>query len=203
MHSNIGIVYYINLEHREDRRKNIINQLNEYKFSNIERIPAIYTPNRGYVGCAYSQALALQKFIDSPYEVCIIFEDDFEFVLPYDKCLDMFSDFFKDYKMDWDIVMLSSNTQRMVPEKSYLSKIIEAQTVSGIMVHKHFAPILLELFTYCAKKLDEDGKTYEYAIDIIWKRIQPNHKWYVFEPKMGKQIESYSDIENKIVNYNC
>jgi len=32
--------------------------------------------------------------------------------------------------------------------------------------------------------------------------LQPVSKWYIFEPKLGKQRGSYSNIEEKSVDYN-
>jgi len=35
------------------------------------------------------------------------------------------------------------------------------------------------------------------------KRLQPFTNWYALNPLIGKQIDSYSDIENKVVSYDC
>ena len=35
------------------------------------------------------------------------------------------------------------------------------------------------------------------------KKLQPISNWYCLNPKIGKQIKSYSDIENAIVDYDC
>ena len=42
---------------------------------------------------------------------------------------------------------------------------------------------------------------YMYAIDQYWKLLQPDNNWYLMNPKIGKQRESYSDIQKTIVNY--
>ena len=36
---------------------------------------------------------------------------------------------------------------------------------------------------------------------MIWKKLQPESKWYHFKNRLGVQSEDYSDIENKVVNY--
>lgn len=41
---------------------------------------------------------------------------------------------------------------------------------------------------------------HELHIDIYWKKLQ-NDKWYVTNPVLGYQRESYSDIEKRITNY--
>ena len=46
-------------------------------------------------------------------------------------------------------------------------------------------------------------KCYPYCFDIYMKKLQPVSNWYCLNPKVGKQIESYSDIENRVVDYEC
>ena len=41
----------------------------------------------------------------------------------------------------------------------------------------------------------------KYAIDKYWKKLQKEHNWYVVEPALCIQKESYSDIHNVVVNY--
>jgi hypothetical protein len=38
-------------------------------------------------------------------------------------------------------------------------------------------------------------------VDQYWKRLQPQSNWYIFEPKLGKQRASFSDIEDTAVDY--
>ena len=40
-----------------------------------------------------------------------------------------------------------------------------------------------------------------YAIDMYWKRLQVVHRWYLIIPVTVVQIESYSDVENMVVDY--
>ena len=39
------------------------------------------------------------------------------------------------------------------------------------------------------------------SIDYVWKKLQDD-RWYITEPKIGKQYASFSSIERKHVNYN-
>jgi hypothetical protein len=41
----------------------------------------------------------------------------------------------------------------------------------------------------------------EYALDIYWNRLQMQDFWYMITPPTVTQYESYSDIENRNVNY--
>jgi hypothetical protein len=50
--------------------------------------------------------------------------------------------------------------------------------------------------------LEETKNTDIYSLDIYWKKLQPISNWYCLNPKIGKQMESYSDIEQRVTTYN-
>ena len=79
---------------------------------------------------------------------------------------------------------------------------MEACTTAGYMVSKHFAPILLQNFRDSAALSQCVGyQTHDYCLDQYWKRLQPITEWYTLSPRIGKQIDNYSDIERKVVQY--
>jgi len=57
------------------------------------------------------------------------------------------------------------------------------------------------LLEYYMPYLEKTKNKHLYAIDMIWKKLQPESKWYHFINCLGVQREDYSDIENKVVNY--
>ena len=101
--------------------------------------------------------------------------------------------------------MLASNTLNEIPANfSFITKIIDAQTLSGYVVHKKFAPILLNNYKESVERLQYIGQhTHQFCFDIYMKQLQPFSKWFCLKPKIGQQMKSYSDIENKIVDYCC
>ena len=204
--NNFDIVYYINLKHRKDRFEHINNELNKTNIdkNKINRIEGIYYEKFGILGCAKSHILALKSFIKSDKEICIIFEDDFEFTKTQDEINNLINSFFNS-NIDYDILMLSSNILNSVEtEHSFLIKILDAQTLSGYCVNKKFASKLLANFEESVYILEKIGyKVHQYCFDIFMKKLQPTTNWYCLNPTIGKQIKSYSDIENKIVNYDC
>ena len=77
---NIDKIVYINLEKREDRRKEIENELHNYNIDG-ERFEGIYEkPPRGILGCLKSHLSVLKMAKDKDYKNVLIFEDDFYFV---------------------------------------------------------------------------------------------------------------------------
>ena len=41
-----------------------------------------------------------------------------------------------------------------------------------------------------------------YFIDQYWKRLQPQGRWYVCQPRLAKQRRGVSDIELYVTDYN-
>lgn len=202
---NFDIVYFINLEHREDRRRHIEDELKKTNISpdKINRIDAVYNKNFGIIGACKSHCLALEKFIESGKETCIIFEDDFEFSQSQDTIHELINHFFNKVK-EFDVLMLASNTFKQLHDEAYpfITKILNAQTMSGYAISKKFAPILLQSNQESMRILEPIGHpVHEYCFDIYMKRLQPGSQWYCINPKIGKQTASFSDIEQKDVNY--
>lgn len=199
----IDVVYYINLDHRTDRNTQLLNELSKTDITQdkIKRTSAIRDINNGALGCSKSHIKVLQQFINSNYTNCLILEDDFGFSQNSNIINDLFNKFFNS-KINYDVIMLSSNTLKEKSTKyNFINKIIDAQTTSGYIVTKQFAPLLLQNYIEGTNLLQETSNKPMYSIDIHWKKLQPKNNWYVFNPKIGYQIESYSDIENKTINY--
>ncbi len=204
--NHFEIVYYINLKHRKDRFEHINKELDKTNINKnkINRIEGIYYKTFGILGCAKSHILALESFIKSGKENCIIFEDDFEFTKPQDEVNTLINTFFNS-NINFDVLMLASNTlNESLTQHKFLRKIIDAQTLSCYCVSKNFAPILLKNYKESVMMLEHIGqKVHQFCFDIYMKKLQPVSNWYCINPKIGRQMESYSDIENKVVFYDC
>ena len=211
-HEYIDAIYYINLDSREDRKTEFLQEMRKYGVPDdkITRISAVNKPGKGDWGCSLSHLITVQQFIDSDIDNCIVFEDDFVFKQDLQTINSMFREVF-DTKSPiiYDIIMLSANEIDVAKtEHKYLKKVKNAQTTSGYMVNKHFAPILLQNYREGAKLIEESyggGKSDKlqgpFCVDQYWKRLQPQSNWYIFSPKLGVQRESHSDIQGGVVDY--
>ena len=203
IYDKIDIIYYINLDHRTDRNNDFLNEMNKVNFpsNKIKRISAIKN-NNGVLGCSNSHIKTLKDFVSSSHNICIIFEDDFEFIVTEETFKNQLQNIFNN-NIIFDVICLSANINSLKnTEYDFLKKIIDAQTTSGYIITKSFAiNYLLENFII-GKYLLENNPIleYKYAIDQYWKLLQPSSNWYLFHPKIGKQKESYSDIRKQIVN---
>jgi hypothetical protein len=45
--------------------------------------------------------------------------------------------------------------------------------------------------------------TARFAIDQAWKALQRRDRWYIFSPAFGRQRPSFSDIEQRDVDYDA
>jgi glycosyl transferase family 25 len=185
------IVYYINLAHRTDRREQIEKELERSPWP-VQRVEAVHVPDYGIVGCGLSHIKTLRMFLESPHDHCIIFEDDFQFTRPLEEL--------SVPGVEWDVVMLGGNVLSQGPYTRDLNQVYDAQTTSGYMITKNFAKILLENMEEGLALLQKTRNRI-YSLDIYWKKLQPMSRWYIFNPKFGKQRPSYSDIEQCAADY--
>jgi len=206
---NIDIVYYINIENRKDRNESFLQwiQLSGFNMDKVCRFDAIYN-QIGFIGCAMSHIKTLEKFIDSDHNVCVVYEDDY---VPLESVgyWSIFEKLFED-KVDFDMVLCSYNDCDLVIEDceySYLKRVFFTFTTSGYLITKSFARILKANFV---EGLQETIKCFNlgivehrFSLDMYWEKVMKEYKCYCFYPRIGKQNESYSDIEHKVVDYEC
>jgi len=206
--NNIDLVYYINLDHRKDRLEHITNELKKTNIdeNKIHRIKAVHIPDFGPLGCSKSHVNVLETFInsDESNKTCLILEDDFIFSKNQDTINDLLNKVFENID-NFDVVMFSSNTfAGKKSEYDFAIKIFDAQTTSGYMVNRNFSKTLLQNYKEGVSLLEScNHRDRNLYIDMYMKKLQPISNWYCLEPTIGKQIESYSDIEKRITNYNC
>jgi len=198
--------YYINLNHRTDRKEHFEKLKKENNFfKNVERMSAIYSKTYG-VGCTLSHIKCLTNFLKRSDKYYIIVEDDF--------CLlnkENFNNFIKHFDKiknddNWDIIVLTPRGITIEKNKiSNFHRIINNQTTTGYIIKHDFIPKLLSVYKNAVVKL---MKGYNgplpnpYCTDQCWKPLQKNSNFLYYKDIYGGQLPSYSDIENKIVNYN-
>jgi GR25 family glycosyltransferase involved in LPS biosynthesis len=208
---SIDAIYYINLDHRTDRNEQFLQEIEKINFpiNKVTRISGVYNKELGALGCSLSHIKVLKTFLNSSYSNCIIFEDDFTFTTESDFVNDTINKILTS-NLAYDIIMLSANCMYCVPtsESPLVYKVYNASTSSGYMITKEFAKILLNNIEESALLLEDhynktNERHHEYCLDQYFKKLQPISNWYVCNPKLGKQKESYSDNEYRIVDYNC
>ena len=202
-------LYFINLSHRGDRYAEFMNWIEGTGFpaNKVERIEAFYTPGAGFIGCLASHIRAVQTFLASGEKICMICEDDF---MPLDIC-----EFWGHYKrlfednVEFDVVMASYNVLESedgpVP---YLKKMLHSLSASCYIITREFAPQLLAVWEEALQKLIQEQpgtsrKLDKYCTDVVWMPLMKASRWYCFYPRIGKQRDSFSDIQGHVTSYEC
>jgi hypothetical protein len=204
---SIPQVYYINLDYRTDRQLQFMDWIEESGFptENVCRISATHTPGQGHIGAGLSHIKAIQAFLESPHNICIIFEDDYTPLDPTTFWKTIQKPF--DDKLSFDMILCAYNElQYDSAPVDYLKKALFSYTASGYILTRHFAPFLLETFKDAVRNIVREEtitkrKADTYCIDVHWAPLLKQSNTYCFFPRIGKQRDSYSDIQNHYTTY--
>lgn len=225
-HNYIDKIVYINLDHRVDRNVSILKEMKRLQIpqSKYLRFSAIKN-DRGAIGCTFSHVKILQMAIENKWKNVLILEDDYIFIDSVDTVNNHVKYFFEKVVptvSDWAVVNFSRGAgQRMRPVDASTfvaynettmqtmeagDKIIwkadAISSTSGYLVNQPFYETLLKNYKEGLVGL---MKTYDkptYALDMYWMPLQSaTPGWFIFNPSLGYQYESYSDVEQKVVDY--
>lgn len=193
-------IFYINLEHRQDRKEHVEGQLKSIGLSG-ERFNAIKMKD-GRVGCTLSHIKCLELAIERNLDHIFICEDDITFTKP-ELLKQNLEKFLNDDEIKWDVCIIGGNNippyEKM---RSYCVKISKCQTTTGYIVKNHYFKKLLENYKEGLLKLMRNPNDHFYfAIDKYWFSLQGSDNWYLIIPLTVVQLEGFSDIENKNINY--
>lgn len=195
--------FFINLEERTDRLEHIENELKKMNIIG-ERINAVKS-EKGAIGCTLSHIRALETAKQRDYPYIAILEDDIEFRNP-ELFQTQLEKFVENTEIQWDVLLLAAN---VVPPYQtvgdYCARIYNGQTTTGYIVKKDMYDVLLENFKESAKLQMKNpiprGTRNPYAIDIHWKKLQPQYFWWIIRPLTVTQYENHSNVEGRNINY--
>lgn len=194
-------VFYINLDRRKDRRAHIESVLRKLGlFAMAQRIPGVVHKEIS-AGCTIAHLNALKLAKQRGWKNTLILEDDF---LPEMEPLEFrkrLMTFAQRYGDSYDVAMLAHAINKSEPQDDIVVRIKDAQTSSAYIINERAYDRLIALFEEAIPKLIKSGEHWNWVIDQVWKRIQPDMQWYGFVPRLGRQMPSWSNIENKLIDY--
>jgi len=197
----VGGAFYINLEHRTDRRAEFEEEAAAMGLS-CERFPAIYNKS-GTVGCGQSHLAVLKEAQARGYESVLIFEDDFKFIVDKETFWTTMSQIQTDISGSYDVIMLGYNILKSSAHSKNLLKVLSAQTTSAYIVHSRIYSKLINTYEVGLHKLIETGQHWNYSVDQYWKVLQPDTQWFAAQPRLGLQRPSFSDVGQKFTDNKC
>jgi GR25 family glycosyltransferase involved in LPS biosynthesis len=212
--------YYINLEKRTDRRKEIELELEKQNII-TERFPALSDndydkcPNlklgqmkrsilsdrflpvrnrtKGEWGCAFSHYSILKKHLQANSDnVLAIFEDDAHFCYDFNDRLEYLAN---NFDFEWDIFYFSSAIKLPYNKKTNLKHVWKVEDVimctHAMLINPKSIPKILALMEKYAPNVS--------AIDILYSYMTPHLNIYCFIPGMVSQDTHIpGDIDNRI-----
>jgi GR25 family glycosyltransferase involved in LPS biosynthesis len=196
----IDKIFCINLERREDRKKEAIRE-----FSKKNLMPAFFEAidghkigysgkiKPGHIGCVLSHLNLYKQILEKEDgEVFMITEDDVVFS---DDFIETYLAFRKNIPNDWVIFYFGGNHNNIKPDiiSERIYRLKKTYTTHCYLVRKSKIQILIDEFS---KK-----NIFDQEVDVHLSNIQRMYPCYGFIPSIAWQRESFSDIEMRNVNY--
>ena len=190
-------VVYINLKYRTDRKIHA-----ERQFSTLgvkaTRVEALRTLD-GAIGCTISHIKCIELAKQNNWSTVCICEDDVLFTNP--DLLKVNLSKFLQSDINWNVLLLGANIVPPFEKHDFYLRVYNAQTTTSYVVNQPYYDTLLKNFKDGLELLKTNP--YEkrlYAIDMYWKRLQQDN-WFILYPLTVVQKATYSDIEDRYVDY--
>lgn len=189
---NIGPILIINLESRTDRLKDVKAEMSAQGLP-FFRFDA-YTG--GWRGCLKSHIEALTHIASTIKSGAdndsygAVGEDDIVWKRPWKDIKNTVRQIQKKYKPD--VIMISRTAVDLKPDTiPGASRVVTALSGALYLVKKSYATKLAHYLQ------DHPHK----PLDITWQALQKRDKWYTLTEKAVVQRPGFSDIENKVIDY--
>jgi GR25 family glycosyltransferase involved in LPS biosynthesis len=200
--TDIQHIVYINLDSRPDR-----NQLALQEFAKLEwvtqpvRFPAVKMP-KGAFGCTISHIRCLETAKKQNWSHVLICEDDVKFTDP--TILTENLNRFLASTTEWDVIMLAGNNYGpYLPNQDGTAVQVQAclAGTAYLVTQAYYDTLLQNLKEGLASFMRYPNNGQQFALDTYWFRLQAAHRWYLIVPLTVTQHSTFSNIENKVLNY--
>jgi GR25 family glycosyltransferase involved in LPS biosynthesis len=157
MIDDIDAFIYINLEDREDRKKEILQQFEKLEIpkNKIRKVSGVRIAKNGHKGCIQSHILALQMAKLNNWKTVAIFEDDARLKVSPEVFKEMVN---KAMSNKWDIIVLhGANQQEKEKIDDDLYYLKQSTQSTGYIIKSSYYDKLINLFTHCNDMMSKDG----------------------------------------------
>lgn len=188
-------IYYINLDNRTDRLNSISQQLLENNIS-AKRVRGIipddnpHPINNGQLGCLLSHLSIITDAMINNYNSILILEDDTIFKKNF---ISLFSRLIYYLPTQWHMIYLCGNHFGGIEHvNDYIYKSNGTLSTNAYGINKSIFHRLYAALT---------TKPYNSPVDSIYCSLHKDVLAYVSVPNLCYQMAGFSDIENKITDY--
>lgn len=194
--------FYINLDHRKDRKKKVENQLNIFNIQGVERIPAVIKGQ--YAGCGESHKNIVKEAKKRNAKSIIVFEDDFYIM---DPPTDGYTNYYKSFKetfhevldqaskIQWDILFFGAILHApLLKVSNNLGKIQLAKSAHAFIIKE-------SLFEHI---LNWSYEKYDQLDHYFYTHLQKSHIFLSSYPVLinyGHPEEDMSDLLKRKTTY--
>lgn len=197
-------IYCINLDRRTDRWNHFVNQSKIFNLNRFERISAVdgnqldtskfNSPlNNGELGLLLTVIKIFESSLENNYNRILIIEDDCVF----ENSLLNLDLYFKNLPPDWDMIYFGGNHNHHggYPEPIYVNEYVKKIQYT---YSSHMIGFDMKIYDKVLSLL----QTLQFQVDVAYSRLQSQNNCYTFYPRMSTQLIDFSDIQNKITDYN-
>lgn len=206
----IDAFIYINLASRTDRNQEMLDELYRVGVP-VEKIHRLDATTGGLVGCSTSHANALALYLSHPeWQHVLILEDDFDFMQDIHLLDQQLDAFIQQYIDKYDAVLLAHCVRTAEPVEQMqtvvgsgvnpsLIRLRKATNAAGYLLNRSTARALESKIRAHLEPLRLTQAHWIHSIDVVWWDLMQTGTWYGFEPRLGSQRPSYSDLSNTFV----
>lgn len=193
-------IYVINLKERTDRKSHILQELKKIDckdFNLFEGINGKLEKNNtklknGMFGLVLTYLKIYDDWKKSEKKDILIIEDDCCFVENFNTKL---TEYIENIPDDWDMIYFGANHNYHMGMKT--------QQINNKCIklnHSYSAHCVL-LKNYVFEELISNIRNFTTENDVMMATLQKKYNAYSSQETLATQIQSFSNIENKIVNY--
>jgi glycosyl transferase family 25 len=154
----------------------------------------------GILGCVLSHKKVLENWMPDNANLIMVCEDDLRITGDLDELKTLLLEFIKDSNLD--VMCLSHNNFDEYPYSERFSITSNTQTTSCYVLKSYMKDIMLKNFNLSIKLLEAKvDKQYKVELDQVWKLLQKKYIFVIPKKRFAFQRQSYSDIQQKIVDY--
>lgn len=192
-------IVYINLESRSDRREQIETEFKNIGLKSYSRFEAI-SKEDGALGCVLSHIKVLEEWDIKQHKYLLICEDDVQFQSSIYEFANLTQHFIEDINLD--VLCLGFNNYNQIEYNSLFYLTSNTQTTSCYLLKFHMRDIILSNFKSSAKLLESNiDRYFNIEMDQVWKLLQSKFMFVIPKNRFAIQRISFSNIANRITNY--
>jgi hypothetical protein len=204
------MLYYLNLDERLDRRYAIEQELAKLArhVAGSIRVPGKLTKENGMIGCTASHIRAITHFlVETDYDCAIIIEDDLEITANPDDISQAFQ-IIRENTYNIDCLLLAYSLRVAAPVSNNLIRVLSSFGCAAYVITRSFGYELVKRFLTTHELVEKHKHTVSrnaanalWGNDVLWCELQANRNVFAFNPRLGKQRKSYSNIQEEITDY--